>query len=84
MSKTDDGGSFTEDCFNVRDAISNIKVATLDLKKHDALHMTGVQERDKCEMIANIELAYRHLEDARMRLGKAIQAFDGGESCYPR
>jgi len=32
----------------------------------------------------NIILAYRHLEDARMRLGKAVQAFDGGKSCYPR
>lgn len=35
------------------------------------------------EMYANLILAYRHLEDARMRLGKAIQAFDGGKSCYP-
>lgn len=34
------------------------------------------------EMHANLTLAYRHLEDARMRLGKVIQAFDGGESCY--
>ena len=33
---------------------------------------------------ANATLAYRHLEDARMRLDKAVQAIDGGESCYPR
>lgn len=36
------------------------------------------------EMLANIMLAYRHLEDARMRLGKVIQAFDGGVSCYDK
>jgi hypothetical protein len=37
---------------------------------------------DKGEMLANATLAYRHLEDAAMRLGKVIQAFDGGASCY--
>lgn len=37
---------------------------------------------DSGEVFANLKLAYRHLEDARMRLGKAIQARDGGVSCY--
>lgn len=37
---------------------------------------------DRGEMIANATLAYRHLEDARMRIGKVIQAFDGGTSVY--
>lgn len=36
------------------------------------------------EMIANVTIAFRHIEDARMRLGKAIQAADGGISVYPR
>jgi hypothetical protein len=36
------------------------------------------------EAIANVTLAYRHLEDASMRLGKAIQAIDGGVSVYDR
>jgi hypothetical protein len=36
------------------------------------------------EMHANLTLAYRHLEDAAMRLGKAIQAFDGGQSVYDK
>ncbi len=36
------------------------------------------------DTVPNIILAYRHLEDARMRLGKAIQALDGGTSCYGR
>ena len=40
------------------------------------------EEADVGEMIANITLAYRHIEDASMRVGKAIQAFEGGKSIY--
>lgn len=36
------------------------------------------------ETAPNIVLAYRHLEDASMRLGKAIQAEDGGVSVYDK
>ena len=36
------------------------------------------------EAIANVMLAYRHLEDASMRLGKVIQAVDGGVSVYDK
>lgn len=36
------------------------------------------------EAIANVMLAYRHLEDASMRLGKCIQALDGGISVYDK
>lgn len=32
---------------------------------------------DRGEMIANIMLAYRHMEDARMRLGKVFEAYFG-------
>lgn len=39
---------------------------------------------DRGEMIANLTLAYRHLEDARMRLGKAIQAAEGGVSVFDK
>jgi hypothetical protein len=39
---------------------------------------------DKGEAIANAMLAVRHLEDARMRLGKLIQAADGGTSVYDK
>jgi len=35
------------------------------------------------EVNAQLMLAVRHLEDARMRLGKAIQyGCDAGQSCY--
>lgn len=36
------------------------------------------------EMKAHILLAVRHLEDARMRLGKVIQYSGDGESCYDK
>lgn len=42
------------------------------------------KEADPGEMLANIMLAYRHLEDARMRIGKIFQALDGGKSVYNR
>ena len=32
---------------------------------------------DVGEVMANITLAYRHLEDAKMRIGKVIQAIEG-------
>ena len=35
------------------------------------------------EMLAKV-MAHRHLEDARMRLGKAVQAFDGCKSAYDK
>lgn len=43
-------------------------------------HYPGQQD----EMHANITLSFRHLEDAAMRLGKAIQAYDEGKSCYDK
>lgn len=45
---------------------------------------TAAPAADRGEMIANTMLAYRHLEDARMRLGKVIQAYDGGVSIYDK
>lgn len=39
---------------------------------------------NRSEVIANIILAYRHLEDASMRLGKALQDQDGGVSVYDK
>ncbi len=36
------------------------------------------------EAVANATLAYRHVEDASMRLGKVLQAIDGGVSVYDK
>lgn len=63
----------------IKDLASRIK-GNADLVK--SLDQTG--NSDKGEMIANLMLSYRHLEDASMRLGKAIQAHDGGMSVYDK
>lgn len=42
------------------------------------------EKEDRGEVIANITLALRHLEDAKMRLGKVYQAIEGGVSNNPR
>jgi hypothetical protein len=36
------------------------------------------------EMQANMMLSFRHLEDARMRLGKVMQQIQGGVSIFDR
>jgi hypothetical protein len=55
-------------------------------RKHPGIQHADLRfckvESDRGEMAANIVLSFRHLEDASMRLGKAIQAYDGGVSCY--
>lgn len=46
-----------------------------------AIKIADQQEgQDKGEMCANVMLGLRHLEDAAMRFGKAIQASAGGIS----
>lgn len=44
--------------------------------------LRGRSQGAEGEVIANLTIAYRHLEDASMRIGKAIQAIDGGVSVY--
>jgi hypothetical protein len=60
---------------SVDDLIRDCKTAQLAVAPN-------VPPSDRGEMIANATLAKRHLEDARMRLGKVVQAFDGGVSVY--
>lgn len=50
-----------------------------DVKKQ-LIASTELEGQDKGEMIANVVLGIRHLEDAAMRFGKTIQASAGGES----
>lgn len=81
---------FKEDCFALRAQIEETKKQTmLVIQEHpvfaeEALLPEKHTTLEYAEMRANLKLTYRHLEDARMRLGKALQAFDGGKSIYPR
>ena len=78
---------FKEDCFTLRDQMKFTEGQLMQVF-HDHPVFSSVTlehqtvEPQRSEMRANLMLAFRHLEDARMRLGKAIQAYDGGTSCY--
>ena len=71
--------AFAQEVFDLRAATKsvaeNVKILSVAAKTRD-----DHDEEDKGEMIANTILAYRHLEDAAMRLGKVMQAKCGGKS----
>lgn len=76
---------FNEACENLRAEIEHEAQSLkslCDVVKSDKEDLAP--ERDKPEMIANLMLSYRHLEDAKMRLGKAIQAYEGGISIFDK
>ena len=74
--------NFKDACYQLRADVLPLEARIKQIEENLKLfYNTGA---DQEEMKANLRLAYRHLEDARMRLGKAVQAFDGGISVYPR
>jgi hypothetical protein len=60
-----------------RRAIKNVATSITLLREEARPHPNG-------EVGANVTLALRHLEDASMRLGKVLQALDGGVSVYDK
>ena len=72
----------------LRKEVKRLAAEVLLLKK-EATNVTGQSKRSALTdaheaMIANVMLSYRHLEDAGMRLGKVVQAYDGGVSVYDK
>ncbi len=72
--------SITENRLSIKAVAEHLFAFFQDLKNTGGLSGPGA---DNPELFANLMLAYRHLEDASMRLGKAIQAADGGDSASP-
>ena len=78
------------ECGTVENGARTLRVALKEIGERIALLKGYANEpsalippdADRGELMANITLAFRHTEDAAMRLGKAIQAYDGGRSCY--
>jgi hypothetical protein len=66
------------------DVRKKIKATAADLNNLKSIVQASEVEQveNRGEVMANLTLAYRHLEDASMRMGKAIQAADGGVSVY--
>jgi len=58
------------DCEAIRREINLTADRLMQVRRHGSLEP---------EAIANVMLAYRHLEDASMRLDKAIQALGAGQ-----
>lgn len=73
---------FTTGCVDARDDIEGLKIRVMGIRRMFHATHKFPEMADAPEMIANVVLAYRHLEDARMRFGKAIQACNGGVSIY--
>ena len=73
-----------EVCDGLRDQIKYLEMGTHALMSHSVFDGEQTSGGQHDEMRTNIMLAYRHLEDARMRIGKVIQAHDGGVSCYDK
>ncbi len=76
--------NIVEECGMRRDTLKAQAQILLDFK-NTVVEMKKVPEgADKGEMIANITLAYRHIEDCIMRIGKVLQAHNGGKSIYDK
>lgn len=71
-----DAGTLRTDVQNVADKVSQFKKRINETSPM-------LDGEDKGEQMANVTLAYRHLEDAKMRLGKVIQYVEG-RSCYDK
>lgn len=65
--------------FRHRETLLEIEKKIKSSTKHPCFEDEQTHEDQHSEMKANLMLAYRHLEDARMRLGKVVQACDGGK-----
>lgn len=65
----------------VSDARAGIETLAQQVKALKA--HTGFEDAsDKGECLANVTIAFRALEDAKMRLGKVVQHYHGGRSIY--
>lgn len=74
-----------DECKELRKEAKALAAKVLEFKTRIAAGRDAVSVKtDVGEMVANSMLTYRHLEDAGMRLGKVIQAYDGGVSVYDK
>jgi hypothetical protein len=78
--------AFDDRCHVLRNQIKAIGAKVRALHDHSKTlgSLTQAEIIQAEDIGANIELAYRHLEDAAMGLGKSIQAWDGGISVYDK
>ena len=73
-----------ETCGSLRSDIEALKKRVLNMLAFPVEVEADITEEVLNEMKANTKLSYRHLEDSRMRLGKVLQAYQGGVSIYDK
>ncbi len=78
-----------EACQDLRKEIESVKVSVVAVCSGVAiddamLDGANLPTSKGANIKANLTLAFRHLEDARMRVGKAMQAIQGGISILDR
>lgn len=73
-----------EICDKLRVNIKSIGDLTHALLVHSVFDGEETHSGQHSEMKANIMLTYRHLEDARMRAGKILQAAGDGVSIFDK
>lgn len=66
-------------CARLRGEIRDMGERVKALLKHDEFKGEQAFLGQHDEMIANIMLSFRHLEDARMRIGKVMQQIQLGK-----
>ena len=76
--------TFEEQCNDLRAECKATEKKVRELMNSDTFRIEQAFTGQHGEMKANIMLAVRHLEDARMRLGKAIQYAGDGVSCFDK
>lgn len=80
MAMTERIMTLEEICSSMRASIKKTGEWVRRLLGHPRFEEEETYDNQHSEMKANIMLAYRHLEDARMRIGKILQAADDGVS----
>lgn len=72
----------------LREDIKSLKTKLWEYRKkmmnRDDQPLMTKEWADIGEILANLTIAYRALEDARMRMWLTLQANDGGVSCYDK
>lgn len=84
MAETACEMTFENCCNQFRKDIKATGDSVAFLKTHSTFRNEQSHDNQHGEMKANIMLAYRHLEDARMRIGKVLQAYQGGVSIFDK
>ena len=72
--------STKELCDTLRAEIKGMCAVIANFRSQILPNRVAHENENRSEVMANLTIAYRSLEDAAMRLGKAIQADQGGES----